>query len=168
MQQLKKSACGLLEGQFVNTRVLLGLFMRNRLRVCLRLLGILMQARAGDIFSTFKVCKFVVKCFSSVIQEDRMKLVEQTLRAHFEFTETSSRRNSPARARLIFFRGGEETVEFAGELFRVRRLRRQHNTCLASDWAQKIFFCPITDKRSNKSWNWFFQSSIPGVLSPRS
>ena len=50
--------------------------MRNRLRVCLRLLGILMQARAGDIFSNFKVCKFVVKCFSSVIQEDRMKLVE--------------------------------------------------------------------------------------------
>ena len=76
MQQLKKSACGLLEGQFVNTRVLLGLFMRNRLRVCLRLLGILMQARAGDIFSALKVCKFVVKCFSSVIQEGRMKLVE--------------------------------------------------------------------------------------------
>ena len=76
MQQLKKSACGLLEGQFVNTRVLLRLFMRNRLRVCLRLLGILMQARAGDIFSTFKVCKFVVKCFSSLIQEGRMKLVE--------------------------------------------------------------------------------------------
>ena len=42
MQQLKKSACGLLEGQFVNTRVLLGLFVRNRLGVCLRLLGILM------------------------------------------------------------------------------------------------------------------------------
>ena len=61
MQQLKKSACGLLEGKFVNTRVLLlGLFMRNRLRGCLRLLGILMQARAGDIFSTFKVCNFML------------------------------------------------------------------------------------------------------------
>ena len=39
-----------------------------------------------------------------------------------------------------FFRGGEETVEFAGKLFRIRRSRRQHNTCLASDWAQKFFF----------------------------
>ena len=55
MQQLKKSACRLLEGKFVNTRVLLGLFMRNRLRGCLRLLGILMQARAGDIFRPLKL-----------------------------------------------------------------------------------------------------------------
>ena len=46
MHQLKKSACGLIEGKFINTRVLLGLFMRNRLRGCLRLLGI----RAGEIF----------------------------------------------------------------------------------------------------------------------
>ena len=39
--QLKKSDCGLIKGEFVNTRVLLGLFMRNRVRGCLRLLGIL-------------------------------------------------------------------------------------------------------------------------------
>ena len=39
--QLKKSDCGLIKGEFVNTRVLLGLFMRNRVSGCLRLLGIL-------------------------------------------------------------------------------------------------------------------------------
>ena len=39
--QLKKSDCGLIKGEFVNTRVLLGLFMRNRVRGCLGLLGIL-------------------------------------------------------------------------------------------------------------------------------
>ena len=34
------------------------------------------QARAREILSPFKVCKFFVKIFSSVIQEDRIKLVE--------------------------------------------------------------------------------------------
>ena len=33
------------------------------------------QARAKEFFSPFKVCEFV-KIFSSVIQEDQMKLVE--------------------------------------------------------------------------------------------
>ena len=37
---------------------------------------------------------------------------------------------------------------------------------LASDWAQKYFLCLITDRHSNKSWNWFVKSSIPGVLLP--
>ena len=32
MHQLEKSDCGLIEGKFVKTRVVLGLFMRNRLR----------------------------------------------------------------------------------------------------------------------------------------
>ena len=43
MHQLKKLNCGLIEGKFVNTRVHLGLFMRNRLGGCLRLLGILIR-----------------------------------------------------------------------------------------------------------------------------
>ena len=34
------------------------------------------------------------------------------------------------------------------------------------DWTQKIFLCPIRDKHSNESWNWFVNSSIPGVISP--
>ena len=28
------------------------------------------------------------------------------------------------------------------------------------------FLCPIADKHSNKSWNWFVKSSIPGALLP--
>ena len=56
MHQLKKSACGLIEGKFVNTRVLLGLFMQNRQHGYLRL-----PARAGEIFPPFKVCKYVVR-----------------------------------------------------------------------------------------------------------
>ena len=77
MHQLKKLNCGLIEGKFVNTRVHLGLFVWNRLGGCLRLLGtVTYQARAGVIFSPFKVCKFVVQFFSSMTQEDRMKLVE--------------------------------------------------------------------------------------------
>ena len=43
MNQLKRSACELIGGKFVNTRVLLGFFMQNRLRDCLRLLGILVR-----------------------------------------------------------------------------------------------------------------------------
>ena len=43
MYQLKKSDCGLIENKFVNTRVLLGLFMRNRPRGCLRLPSILVR-----------------------------------------------------------------------------------------------------------------------------
>ena len=34
------------------------------------------------------------------------------------------------------------------------------------DWTRKIFLCPIRDKHSNESWNWFVNSSIPGVISP--
>ena len=37
---------------------------------------------------------------------------------------------------------------------------------LASAWAQKYFLCPITHKHSNKSWNWFVKSCIPGALLP--
>ena len=43
---------------------------------------------AREILSPFIVCKFVVKIFSSVIQEDRIKLVELTVGVHF--TENSS------------------------------------------------------------------------------
>ena len=42
MNQLKRSACELIGGKFVNTRVVLGFFMQNRLRDCL-LLGILVR-----------------------------------------------------------------------------------------------------------------------------
>ena len=41
VSQLKKSDSRLIKGEFVNTRVPLGLFMRNRVRGCLRLLSIL-------------------------------------------------------------------------------------------------------------------------------
>ena len=61
MHQLKKSACGLIEGNFVNTRVLLGLFMQNRQQGCLRGCRHTCQARAGEIFPPFKVCKYVVR-----------------------------------------------------------------------------------------------------------
>ena len=43
MHQLKKLNCELIEGKFVDTRVHLGLFIRNRLGGCLRLLGILIR-----------------------------------------------------------------------------------------------------------------------------
>ena len=43
MHQPKKSDWGLIEGKFVNTRILLGLFMRNRVRSCLLLLGMLVR-----------------------------------------------------------------------------------------------------------------------------
>ena len=54
MHQLKKSACGLVEGKFVNTRVILGLFMRNLLRDCLRLLGILLRHVQEKFFRSLK------------------------------------------------------------------------------------------------------------------
>ena len=54
MHQLKKSDCGLIEGKFVNNRVLLGLFMRNRLLGYLRLLGILVRHVQEKFFRTLK------------------------------------------------------------------------------------------------------------------
>ena len=41
-----------------------------------------------------------------------------------------------------------------------------HKKIMVSDWAQIYFLCPVRDKRSNESWNWFVKSTIPGALSP--
>ena len=38
------------------------------------------------------------------------------------------------------------------------------NVLLASYRTQNYFLCPITDKYSNKLWNWFVKSSIPWAL----
>ena len=76
MHQLKKLNCGLIEGmirehqstpRLVHAKSSGWLFTPARHTY---------QARAGVIFSPSKVCKFVVQFFSSVTQEDRMKLVE--------------------------------------------------------------------------------------------
>ena len=51
MHQLKKSDCGLIEGKFINTRILLGMFMRNREPGCsvyVTPVRPTCQARAGD------------------------------------------------------------------------------------------------------------------------
>ena len=37
---------------------------------------------------------------------------------------------------------------------------------LASYRTQNYFLCPVTDKYSNKSWNWFVKNSIPWALPP--
>ena len=56
MHQLKKSDCGLwTRGKFVNTGVLLGLFMQNGLRGCLRLLGIPFRHLQEKCFRPFNV-----------------------------------------------------------------------------------------------------------------
>ena len=52
------------------------------------------------------------------------------------------------------------TVEFAGKLLRIRRLRKQRDRC----WP--LVGHKIPEKPSNKSWNWFIKSSIPEALSP--
>ena len=51
-------------------------------------------------------------------------------------------------------------------ILRIRRSRKQRDSS-AGHWLDtKLSFCSITDKHSNKSWNWFVKSSIPGALSP--
>ena len=58
MHQLKKSDCGLIEGKFINTRILLGMFMRNRERGCSVYVTPAQptcQACAGQISSPIKV-----------------------------------------------------------------------------------------------------------------
>ena len=51
MQQLNKSDFGLFKDKFVNTRVLLGLFMQNRLRCLLRLLNIIVRHVQESFFA---------------------------------------------------------------------------------------------------------------------
>ena len=75
MHQPKKSDWGLIEGKFVNTRVLLGLFMRNRVRGCLRLLGILVRHVQEKFRRPLKFISLVVKFLSLLTQEDRTKLL---------------------------------------------------------------------------------------------
>ena len=60
-------------------------------------------------------------------------------------------------AHCTSYTGSRRTVEVAGKL-----LTKAARKMLASDWTQKT----ITDKHSNKSWNWFVKSSIPGALLP--
>ena len=74
MHQPKKSDWGLIEGKFVNTRVL-GLFMRNRVRGCLRLLGILVRHVQEKFRRPLKFISLVVKFLSLLTQEDRTKLL---------------------------------------------------------------------------------------------
>ena len=54
------------------------------------------------------------------------------------------------------------TVEFAGKPLRIRRSRKQCDRY----WSQIVFLCQITEKRSDESWNWSVEGSIPGALSP--
>ena len=61
MNQLKRSACELIEGKFVNPRVLLGLFIQNRLRDCLRLLGILVRHVQETFFRHLKFVNLFLK-----------------------------------------------------------------------------------------------------------
>ena len=58
------------------------------------------------------------------------------------------------------------TVEFGGKRLRIRRLRQQRDRCWPLVGHKIIVLCQITDKPSNKSWNWFVKSSIPEALSP--
>ena len=44
---------------------------------------------------------------------------------------------------------------------RIRRSRKQCDRY----FLQIAFLCPITEKRSDESWNWYVKSSIPGALS---
>lgn len=61
MNQLKRSACELIGGKFVNTRVLLGFFMQNRLRHCLHLLGILVRQVQENFFRHLKFVNLFLK-----------------------------------------------------------------------------------------------------------
>ena len=74
--QLKKSDCGLIKGEFVNTRVLLGLFYAKSCVWLFTPARHTCHARAGKIPLRFSVCKFDVKIFFSVTQVDQMKLRE--------------------------------------------------------------------------------------------
>ena len=63
MHQPKKSDWGLIEGKFVNTRVLLGLFMQNRVRGCLRLLGILVRHVQEKFLPPLKFVSFLLNFY---------------------------------------------------------------------------------------------------------
>ena len=67
---------------------------------------------------------------------------------------------SPARARQV-----RRTVEFAGKLPRITKSRKQRYGCWPPIGHKRYFLCPVRDKHSNESWNWFVKSSIPGFLS---
>ena len=58
------------------------------------------------------------------------------------------------------------TVEFGGKRLRIKRLGQQRDRCWPLVGHKIIVLCQITDKPSNKSWNWFVKSSIPEALSP--
>ena len=60
-------------------------------------------------------------------------------------------KSSPAQAKHV-----RRKVEVAGKTLRIRRSQKQRVIDLASYCLQNYFWCPITDKHSNKSWNWFF------------
>ena len=60
-------------------------------------------------------------------------------------------------AHCTSYTGSRRKVEVAGKL-----LTKAARKMLASDWTQKT----ITDQHSNKSWNWFVKSRIPGSLLP--
>ena len=93
-----KSACGLIEGKFVNTRELLSLFMRNRQRGCLRLPVYLSGTCRRNVSAPFKVCVVRVYYLGSF--------------SHFHSSRIEE--SSPVRARLKhgrqFFTGVEGTV----------------------------------------------------------
>ena len=76
MHQLKKSACGLIEGKFVNTRVLLGLFMQNRQHGCLRGCRHTFRHVQEKFFRPLKFVNMLLEFLLSDIQGDPMKQVE--------------------------------------------------------------------------------------------
>ena len=97
------------------------------------------QGSAGESFPPYKVCKFV-NFFSLVIQEDRMKLVEQTLKAYFHWkTENSSRRKPSCASQT----NKRRIVEFARKLVRLRRSRKQLYRCWPLTEHQ-LFFCALS------------------------
>ena len=83
-----------------------------------------------------------------MLQEDKMKLIDYTLGFIF-----------PEKLKALL----QESA--AGELFRIRRSRKQRVTFRS--WPlighKNIFLHPIKDKNS---WIWFVKKSIPGPLLP--
>ena len=72
-----------------------------------------------------------------------------------------AKESSLARAKHVRW-----TVEFGGTRLRIKRLRKQRDRCWPLVGHKIIVLRQITDKPSNKSWNWFVKSSIPEALSP--
>ena len=74
MHRLNKSDFGLFKDKFVNARVLLGLFMRNRLRCLLRLLNIIVRHVQENFFSLLKF----VNLFKFFLISDTYKRSNET------------------------------------------------------------------------------------------